>query len=430
MSDETGEIEALVTRAEESDAALREALARIVNMPIRTREEAAFVCRLVAGFVDRPSLHDAAEGGVRSPLHDVIAVFQQPAGRDAASVMREWGLPALRRLYDEQLERWRARGPEKPWDRLANDLLFALKVFASYGGAEQHQRIEAAARLPLDPDGFLWSVVFQSLGDDEALRLLGALRDPIPPGFIAVTLLDRANDLARGGHIEVHPFDTPDGHARLAAWMADHENESYAHSATAAIPFLRDAVRERLLAEAERHPSVNVRLEAAWAAVVTGDAGGVDRLVDWALDPRTSRRAVAYLDELGRGDAIPPEARSPDFVAMAEMCEWLAHPNEFGRPPDEVAIVHHRRMHWPPTQDERDLWLVRYAYVAGPGEEPNEGVGMTGSMTFALFEEGTADLAPDELYALHCCWELIVNRDPRAPKERSVEAGKKILGWE
>lgn len=424
MSDE---IDALVTRAEESDDALRDALARIADMPIRTREEAALVCRLVASFVDRPHLHAGPEEGVRSPLHDVIAVFQQPAVRDAANVMREWGLGALRRLYDEQLARYRERGPVSPWDRLANDLLFALKVFASYGGPEQYQRLEAAARLPLEPEGFLWSVVIQALDEDDAVRLFDALRDPIPPGFLAVALLDRANDLARADRLDAHPFDTDEGHARLAALIADKDNESWAHSATAAIPFLGAGVRDRLLAAAREHPAVNVRLEAAWAQVVLGDESGVHLLAAWARDPRTSRRAVAYLEELGRADEIPIEAREPDFAAMAELCEWLAHPNEYGRPPDAVWVTDRRRIQWPPTRDERDVWLVRYAY--GEGEGRTEGVGMVGSMTFALFDEGTAALAAEDVYALHCCWELAMNHDERAPAERSVAEGRRLLGF-
>jgi hypothetical protein len=54
---------------------------------------------------------------------------------------------------------------------------------------------------------------------------------------------------------------------------------------------------------------------------------------------------------------------------------------------------------------------------------------MYGSVTFALFGESTVDLSAEDAYALHCCWELEVNGDPRAPKKRSVRAGRKLLGW-
>ena len=52
---------------------------------------------------------------------------------------------------------------------------------------------------------------------------------------------------------------------------------------------------------------------------------------------------------------------------------------------------------------------------------------MVGSITFSLFGETTEDLSPEDIYALHCCWELEVNDDPRAPEERTIEAGRKIL---
>ena len=52
---------------------------------------------------------------------------------------------------------------------------------------------------------------------------------------------------------------------------------------------------------------------------------------------------------------------------------------------------------------------------------------MVGSDTFALFGEDTAGLSPEDIYGLHCCWELEMNEDPRAPEERTPEAGRRIL---
>ena len=41
--------------------------------------------------------------------------------------------------------------------------------------------------------------------------------------------------------------------------------------------------------------------------------------------------------------------------------------------------------------------------------------------------EEVPDLPADAIYALHCCWELEVNKDPRAPETRSIEAGRQLL---
>jgi hypothetical protein len=148
----------------------------------------------------------------------------------------------------------------------------------------------------------------------------------------------------------------------------------------------------------------------------------------YCLDPRRSRIACQYLEELQRDDAIPAAARDPDFQAVAEMCHWLSHPNEFGRPPDDVGLYDSRVLYWPPADERRRLWLVRYRFAAdGPDREDETGVGIVGSVTFALFGEVTADLPPDDVYALYCCWELEWQNDARAPKRRSVQAGRRIL---
>ena len=36
-------------------------------------------------------------------------------------------------------------------------------------------------------------------------------------------------------------------------------------------------------------------------------------------------------------------------------------------------------------------------------------------------------MTAEDLYALHCVWELQSNGDPRAPEELSVEAGRALL---
>ena len=124
-----------------------------------------------------------------------------------------------------------------------------------------------------------------------------------------------------------------------------------------------------------------------------------------------------------------PSTSSPTANhALAEMCEWLAHPMEFGRPPTAIAQTDTRELFWPPTEDRRRLWLFRYEYPPDDGEtEPSIGYGLVGSVTFALFGESTADLSPEQVYGLHCAWELEMNQDPRAPEKRTPESGMRIL---
>ncbi|MCF6174136.1 MAG: hypothetical protein L3J71_00055 [Victivallaceae bacterium] len=61
------------------------------------------------------------------------------------------------------------------------------------------------------------------------------------------------------------------------------------------------------------------------------------------------------------------------------------------------------------------------------GEEHDIGIAMMGSVAFALFGENIDNLKPEEVYALHCAWELEMNEDKRAPAERTVNSGLEIL---
>jgi hypothetical protein len=304
-------------------------------------------------------------------------------------------------------------------------------------------RLIEAARLPLRPESYLWSVVFEQFGQAESFLpwLFKELSRPLPQGFIAVALLDLANHALLSGQVDDHPFDTRGGRKRLEEWLsaADPAQHSYAASAAAALPYIRPPHRARLLALALDHADPKVQLEAAWASASLGSAAGVKYLRRLCLSPATSAAACSYLRELGREEMIPQEAMDPRFLAMVDLCTWLAGSSEFGRPPDHLDLIDTREMNWPPTNDRRRVWLLKFIYYADPSPEtagqgyttPTDrdvvGIGMVGSVTYVLRDEDTTGLPPLDLYALHCCWELQINKDPRAPSHRSVHAGREIL---
>lgn len=411
-----------LARGLQPDGDLVEELNELSDYPITTAGDARAVCEALtalyaAGKADEEEFH------VSSPLHALTALFQQVDSCEAFEVLAAEGLPELVRTFDEKFS--------DPGEE-ADDLLFILKVFAIYDQPEGIERIVAAAREPLQPDSYLWSVIFAALDEESPHhdRLIDGLRDPLPEGFIAVAFLDYVNGRAIESKLADHPFDTSQGKARLQGWLAsaDEEEASYARSATVSLPFVSNPERDQLLALAMDHREPEIQMEAAWASARLGSEGGVTMLARLAADANYSSVACEYLRELGRQDAIPREAQQPDFMAQAEMCQWLAHPQEFGSPPDAIELVDHRVLFWPPTDDRRPVWLWKYRYQ--PWEEDEEeqvGIGMVGSVTFALFGESTADLSAEDVYALHCCWELQCNEDPRAPEERTVEAGRKLL---
>jgi hypothetical protein len=288
-----------------------------------------------------------------------------------------------------------------------------------------------AVRSPLLKDSYFGSVIFSVVGEAQhpwQEDVINVFRDPLPTDFAAIAYLDFANACARSGRLASHPFNTEHGLSMLQAWLMDEENASYGHSAAASIPFLSQEARDKIQSLAHRHPDDGVRLEAAWAAAKCGEAGGYQTLEAACKLPQQAFVAIQYLTELGAEGRIPLHARSEDFRAMSAMCEWLSHPMEFGRPPKEIRQIDTRELFWPPTNDRRRLWVFLYEYPpANCKTEPDLGYGMVGSCTFALFGESTSNLSINQVYGLHCAWELEKNHDPRAPQKRTPDAGILIL---
>jgi hypothetical protein len=356
-------------------------------------------------------------------LYHLALLFQNDATDDATRVLRDRGLPELVRLFDDALA-----VPDCPSDTLS----IVCKIFALYSYEPGVSRIAATVRR--HPDGRLWEVIFGLFGEENhphGPALVEQLRDPLPDDFAGITFLDLANALARQNKLKQHPFDTRAGRLRLERWLTDSDPHhfSYAHSAAAALPFIEAKARTALAALAMDHPEVRVQMEAAWASAYRGGTAGLTFLARMCEDPRNSLAARRYLDELGKSDRVPAKALEPNFEAMAQTCNWLAHPQEFGAPPTDITLYDTRELNWTPTNDRRRVWLFKYTY-ADRGRDGRDEVGlvMFGSITFALFGETAADMSAEDAYGIHCCWELEVNDDPRTPKQRTAKAGRKLLG--
>jgi len=409
-----------LARWEKDGGDLAEMIRNLGGHPVKSRADAQAICHALA--CPRMTGPDA-EAAVLSRLFTLTGLFQSVTSQEVFIELGQNGLPHLRRLVREHMRKASAER--------ADDLMFSLKILAMYRCAEDVDLIVEAARIPLKPETFMWSVVFGQLDGKHPAwrRLYDGLRSPLPEGFIAVAYLDFVNGHAIYGSLDDHPFASPVGVAKLRAWLLDTNEEhfDYAHSAAAALPFVPEPMRNDLLELADAHPDVTVRMEAAWARAKLGDERGRHRLRDWCHDARVSQAACNYLEELGYQDDIPAESREPDSRAAAEMCAWLAHPMEFARPPDMIELYDKRVLFWPPTNDRRPVWLFKYTYFPrGKNEKLETGIAMTGSVTWALGEAGE-NMSPEDIYALHCCWELEANKDPRAPAECTAMAGRRIL---
>lgn len=385
-----------------------------------TLADAEGLVQALAELTDVAPLLDDEAG---APLQALAMLFQNEASDDATRLLRDKGTAELVRLFDLALAL-----PDPDPD----PLLTVCKMFAVYVSKPGLERVVRAVRR--FPDDFMWEVVFGVYAEEGhplAGELIDQLRDPLPTDFAAVAYLDLVNAAARDKRLTSHPFDTEEGHKRLEAWLTDSDpgSFSYAHSAAAALPFIDAKARNSLAALAMDHPNTDVQMEAAWASAYRGGTAGLTLLARMCEDPNYSLAAQQYLEELGQTERIPSAALEPDFHALAQMCQWLRHPNEYGEPPTHIELFDTRELDWPPTDDRRRVWLFKYTYPGLAAAGPDiVGVGMVGSITFALFDETNPDMSPEDVYGVHCCWELEMNDDPRAPKKRSAKAGRKLLG--
>lgn len=376
----------------------------------------------------------AALRAIPAPLRDsasaeafddaVCALQEVPGSRDMKAVAKEASAEMIRVI--------RATASSRQARRYADELLNGLRLLAYTGTPEAVACTVELAGEGLASDDFMWTMVFDSYGDDHphTARLFQALGKKIPAKFIGIAFLDAANTAARDHGFKPHPFDSAQGVKILRAHLSDasSKNDSYAVSACAAIPFLSAARRKPLIALARKHKDPQVRMEVAWAMAKLGDKTSIQYLVDQCLDRNSSLQAQEYLREIGHAKLIPRDVREPEFAALAEMCNWLKHPNEYGEAPDSIELMDKREIYWPPLKKSRTVRLFSFVYNKSRNRPKRDvGVGMVGTMTWAFFDETKPSMKPQDIYGLHCCLELEHMEDARAPRKRSAKAGWKLI---
>ena len=388
------------------------------KQPIKSGEDALAIADAMKKIpLKTPPSYDL----LSSNLFTLLGFIQNVSSQKAFDVVVDKALPPLRDILKVRLK--------NPQNR-EEDLMFLFKILAMYQQQQDAVLIAQIAQSGFGQGHYLWSLIFEIFDKDHDHHqlLIKQLSTPLPKGGIAIAYLDLVNSHAINNNLKEHPFNSPAGIKRLKGWLLDTDQEkfSYAQSAVAALPFIDKP--KPLLKIAVNHSDINVQMEAAWALAKLGDAQGIKRLKQWALNVNTSRVATRYLQELGLEHEIPPKALKPDFEAMAESVNWLTHPNEFARAPDKIELLDTREIFWPPTNDKRWVWLFNYTYDgAEPGQQADTGVVMAGSITFSLFSETSKQMKPLDIYGLHCARELASNNDARAPQHLTAEAGVVIL---
>lgn len=411
-----GGFEQLLSDALEGRIPFADALPDLARRPVLSVAEARAICQAANALARTPRSPTLPHDG----LHYLTVFFQQVEAPDAFAVLQQHGIPLLCDEFDARLH-----DPEQD----ADDLLFMLKIFGLYRTSAGMDRILRAVRQGLQPESEFWALIFGTIDEHHPLceKWMSALREPLPAGAIGLLYLDQCNEHAAKDERFAHPFDNPRGMALLQRWLALPGSKP-ALSVTNALPFISETRRLTLLPRAMEHPELIVQMVGASAAASAGIEAGVEFLAACCLNPNRSGVARKFLNALGREDVIPDQANEPGFQAMARMCEWLCHPQEYGRPPLEIELHDTRTIFWPPADKRVRVWLFKFQYSPSPTDKrPPAGVGMVGSVTAVLHGETNATMPAADVYALHCCWELERAGDARAPNKRSIDAGRRLL---
>lgn len=308
------------------------------------------------------------------------------------------------------------------------DLLF-LKVFAIYGNEEGITIIANKFLNGLKADSYLWSIIIKLIGYEkyktnlflEKINFISP--DKLSKGFILSSYLELANmhmfqlededicpESIEGYELlHSHLFNNEEGFKILKKAISSKNSDSFstAVSATTAIPFLNKEYQDVLLPLSREHPFIDVSIESAWSGSKIGHENSIKQLIEYSKDYHYALKSINYLEELGLKKYLPESSKDKEFMALAEMSDWLRHPNEFGAYPDKAEIHDKRELFWPPLNQVKELFIVKYSYdfwnVDGTTEH---GLGLVGSVTFSLFDVDTLDKSPLEIYAIHCAWEL------------------------
>ncbi len=145
-----------------------------------------------------------------------------------------------------------------------------------------------------------------------------------------------------------------------------------------------------------------IQVEAAAGLARLGVELGVQRLVRLAEDSVARLRAVRYAEELGIADQIEESLRYPAALAESELVGWLANPEQFGFPPQQIELLDARSLHWPGYEEPRDCYLFKYHYEMPSG--PVSNLGIAGPATHA-FRADLSPLSVEDAYAAFAGWQ-------------------------
>jgi TPR repeat protein len=359
----------------------------------------------------------------------LITHVQFPTTHEETEQYREHGLTELRRLLLEGLEN------EKTEHSLIDNVLPIVKTLTRYGCKLDISTLIDLAKSNYKSNDYIWQEILDQFNAEtpNSLMILEGLNNSTLDQFLCVAYLDFANYQFIYNTVNVkHPFNSKYGIERLTEYLNEDSDypDSYAKSATAALPFICKPEQGSLMNLAKGYPTGDIAVQLCWVLVKTGDRdAGIHQLQQWAMDCRYSGIACKMLTELGFCDKIPDQCHEDEFKALSELSSWLEHPCEYNEVPEKLEIMDQKTLYWPPTHDTRTMYVIRYEYSS----YNTIGIGMVGSSTFSVrcFEDELVNWPLIDIYGLYCAFELCMNKDSRAPEnyssKSSVSHGVKLL---
>lgn len=379
-------------------------LDKLQNKEVKSENESKLICEALE--IVKTQLQHSFDEKIEDNIYNLSVLFQKVTSKEAALYLNDYGIL----LLIDILEIIKSKNYKLKKDSSCETMI--LKMFAFYKNPKGINKLSELVNNDFKNDSYFWNIILNIVSEDDKKYnlIINGLNSKIPTNFLGISYLDMCNSIAIRKSTFKHPFNSDNGFTFLKNILktSEKEEESYVLSVTTSIPYLAKDYQDMLLQIVRNYKDPNIQIEVAWVEVKIGNENSIDKLVNFAKDYRYSTKAVSYLKELHLESKIPTEINNPDFKALSEMCNWLAHPNEFDAFPDQAFILDKRNLYWPPTNDIRTIYLIKYRYVNYNLDGTDEvGIGLVGSITFSLIGlENILKLKPIELLALHCNWEL------------------------
>jgi|SRR5690554_108261 len=108
-------------------------------------------------------------------------------------------------------------------------------------------------------------------------------------------------------------------------------------------------------------------------------------------------------------------------LGIKKMVEWIQHPMEFNRKPDNAIVFDERNLFWP-TQKSEKCYLIKYTI------DNVEYIGFTGPTTWSFIGIDFKKMSIENLYETYCGWYIAFFTSNSKEYEKSKEGlNEKII---